>query len=790
MFKSYLTVAIRNILRHKVYSFINLTGLAVGMACCILILLWIQDELSYDRFHENADDIYRVIQDINFADHSTTWAVTQGPLGSSLKEDFPEIINTARIKSQDFITLTYKDKTFDETIVLADGSIFEMFSFPLLKGDPLTALTNPHSIVLTEKMAEKYFGDEDPLGKTITIKIFGLTSYNFSVTGVMRKPPRNSSFRPQILIPFIFFKDMGVTVDKWGNSFTNTFIQLRENIPHQKIVQKIRGYLFDKPTIEKESRLNLQPLKKMHLYSNYDFDVAHGDIAYVVIFSFVAALILLIACINYMNLATARSANRAREVGMRKVVGALKADIVKQFFGESILLAFLALLLAIMFVDLFLPVFNNLVDKDLSLNVFDNFKIILGMLLIGLITGVVSGSYPALFISAFKPVRILRGALQSGARDSTYRKILIVIQFSLTILLIICTAIAYSQIKYLQDKNLGYDRESMFIVGLRGEVRKKLSSVKNELLKHPNILEVTTSSRTPDRWYHFTNSLWHWEGQNPDEEILFRGLYVGDNFLETFGMQIIEGRSFSDKFPTDATGAVIVNQEAVKIMRMDSPIGERLTKGDKQYKIIGVVKNYHFRSLHHKIEPMILIYRDDPGPVLAAKLRSDNISKTINYIENLWEKFEPGYPVIYIFVDELLNDWYTSEKRIETIFRYFSCLAIIIACLGLFGLSSFISEQRVKEIGIRKALGASVANIVVLLTKEFTKWVLAANVLSWPLAYFAMQHWLQNFAFRTSIGLGTFILAGVLALVIALLTVGYQAVKVAIANPVDALRYE
>jgi len=790
MLKNYLIVAFRNIIRHRVYSLINLLGLAVGITCCTLLLLWVEDELSYDRFHENADDICRVIQQIDFADRSTTWAITQGPLGPSLKKDIPEIINMARTKPLHFITLNHQDKTFDETIILADGSFFEMFSFPFLKGDPRTTLAERHSVVLAEETAEKYFGRENPVGKTITVKFYGLGSFPFLVTGVMRKLPQNSSLKPQIIIPFVFGRELGLTVDRWDNSFTNTFIQLQKNIHYREVVAKISGYLDDKPTIEKESRLDLQPLKKIHLYSNYDFDGPHGDISQVVIFSSIAVLILLIACINYMNLATARAAGRAREVGIRKVVGAVKADIVKQFLGESILLAFLALLLAIMLVDLLLPVYNSMVNKQLSLAYLNRFPMIIGMLLIALFTGIASGSYPALFLSTFKPVRAFKGALQSGARNSTVRKTLIVVQFSLTIGLIICTAITSNQLNYLQDKTLGYDRKSMLLASLRGNVRKQFPSLKNELLKHPNISNVTVSSSLPNRWFYFSNSLWHWEGQDPDEEILFRGLAVGHDFFETFGMQIVAGRSFSKKFPADITEAVIVNEAAVKAMRMNAPIGQRLTKDNRQYHIVGVVKNYHFRSLHHKIEPMILLYREDPGGILAVKLRSDDLSDTIGFIEDLWKKFEPDFPVVYGFVDELLNDWYISEKRTETIFRYFSFLAVFIAALGLFGLASFVTEQRVKEIGIRKVLGASVSSIVALLIKEFTKWVVAANIIAWPLAYLSMNYWLQNFAYRVALTPWPFVLAAGLAFVIALATVIYQTVKAAVANPVDSLRYE
>jgi len=491
-----------------------------------------------------------------------------------------------------------------------------------------------------------------------------------------------------------------------------------------------------------------------------------------------------------MNLATARAAGRAREVGIRKVVGAVKTDIVKQFFGESILLAFLALLLAILLVDLLLPVYNALVNKQLSLASLNRFPMISGMFLIALLTGIVSGSYPALFISAFKPVKIIRGAIQSGARNSTVRKTLIVVQFSLTIGLIICTSITSNQLSYLQDKKLGYDRTSMLLVSLRGRVRKQFPSVKNELLKHPNIVSVTVSSSLPSRWFHFSNSLWHWQGQDPDEEVLFRGLAVGPDFFENFGMQIVAGRRFSNKFPSDKTDAVVVNEAAAKAMGMHSPVGKVLTKDNRQYQIVGVVKDYHFRSLHHKIEPIILLYREDPGGVLAVKLRSDDLSDTIGFIEDLWKKFEPDFPVIYGFVDELLKDWYLTEKRTGTIFRYFSFLAVFIAGLGLFGLAAFVTGQRVKEIGIRKVLGASVYNIVALLTKEFTKWVLVANLIAWPLAYLSMTYWLQNFAYRVALTPWPFLAATVLALLIALFTVAYHTLMAAWSNPVDSLRYE
>jgi putative ABC transport system permease protein len=776
MFKNYLKVAFRNIRRHKGYSFINIAGLAIGMACCILILLWVQDELSYDRFHENADDIYRVIQDIKFADHSTTWAITQGPLGPSLEEDLPEIINATRITARRF-RLTYNDESFEEVIGMADGSIFEMFTFPLIKGNPATALSEPYSIVITEEMAEKYFGNEDPLGKTIKAD----NQWDFQVTGILKKVPSNSHLQFDFLIPFIFGRELNYTVDNWRNSQFRTYVQLQKGIPPQEVIQKISGYLYEKPTIEKDAKLNLQPLKRIHLYSNYEFDTAHGDITYVTIFSIIAFFILLIACINFMNLATARSGNRAKEVGMRKVAGANKTDIVRQFYGESIFLAFIALLVALIIVWLLLPTFNNLAAKELSMDVSGNLLVLLGLLGITMLTGIISGSYPALFLSAFQPVKILKSSLQSGTKGSIFRKILVVFQFALTILLIICTIAVYNQLNYMRNMKLGYDKEYMIYKGMRGDVRAKFDSMKNELLQNPNILGVTASSNVPTYGYTFSNSLWRWEGQDPDEETLMRAVFVDLDYFKTFGMEVVEGRSYSKEFPTDATEAIMVNEEAVKVMGMESPLGKRLSIGTNNFKIVGVVKNYHFRSLRQKIDPLILIYNPGPCGVLFARLKSENIPKTIGYMENIWKEFAPGHPFNYRFLDEALDDLYRSEQRVGTILRY---------CLGLFGLASFMAEQRTKEIGIRKVLGASVSNIALLLSREFTKWVLLANIIAWPVAYYAMHKWLQSYAYSTNVALWSFFLSGALALVIATVAVSYQSIKAAVANPADSLRYE
>ena len=785
MIKNYIKIAIRNLTRHKGYSLINIAGLAIGMACCILILLWVQDELSFDRFHKNSDNIYRVIQDINFVDHSTTWAITQGPLGPSLKEDFPEIVNFTRVTGRGF-RLTYGDHSYDEVVCMADGSIFEMFTFPLIKGDPQTALSDPHSIVLTQEMAKKYFGDENAIGKILRAD----NRYDFLVTGIIKEFPMNSHFRYDFLIPFIFGRELKYTVDNWRNSQFSTYVQIQEGLSYQDVVQKISGYLYEKPTIEKDARLNLQPLKRIHLYSNYEFDGAHGDITYVAIFSLIAFFILIIACINFMNLTTARSANRAREVGVRKVAGANRRDLVRQFFGESILLAFIALLFAVGLVALLLPVFNNLAAKELSFGSSTNLHALLALMGIVILTGIISGSYPALFLSAFQPAHVLKGTLHSGSKGAAFRKTLVVLQFSLTILLIVCTTIVYNQMNFMRNKKLGYDKEYLVYAVLRGDMRKQFDAVKEELLTSPNILEVTSSGTIPTYGYNFSNSLWRWEGQDPDEEILMRASFIDYNYFKTLGMEIIEGRPYSKEYPTDPKETLIVNEEAVKVMGMESPIGKKLGIGNNQAKIIGVVKNYHFRSLKQEIEPLILILNPRNCWALFARIRSENIPQAIGHMEKIWGQFAPGFPFNYRFMDEAIDNLYRSEQQIGKIFRYFAILAIFISCLGLFGLASFMAEQRIKEIGIRKVLGATVSNIFLLLSKEFVKWVLIANIIAWPVAYFAMNKWLQGYAYRINIAVFSFILAAVLVLAIALFTVSYQTVRAATANPADALRYE
>jgi putative ABC transport system permease protein len=784
MFKNYLKVALRNIRKHKGYSLINIVGLAVGIACCILILLWVQDELSFDRFHKKGDNIYRVLQDVHL-DRDVTWAINQGPLGPALHVDIPEIVNYTRGTARRF-RIKYNDKCFDEIVEFADPSLFEMFDFPLVKGDPKIALTDPHSIVISEDMAVKYFGEEAPLGKVLNAD----DQYDFVVTGVLAKVPRNSHLRPQFIIPFVFGRELEYTVDNWGNSQFTTYVMLKKGVSLAAVEKKISRFLDDKPTLEEGTILRLQPLTHIHLYSNFEFDrFGRGDIKYIHIFSITAFFVLLIACINFMNLATARSATRSREVGMRKVVGAKRSGLIRQFFTESIFIAFAALLVAILLVELLLPVFNNLAGKEMILNLFGNPIILIEILAITLFTGLISGSYPALLLSSFRPIKVLRGKFETVNSKSLFRKILVVTQFSLSLIMIIGTLIVYQQIEYMRNKKLGYNKENLVYIVMRGDFFKRYDAIKNDLLKHPGILSVTRSTSIPSYGNVFSNSKWRWQGQNPKEEVLMHGNFVGYGYFKTFCMEIKEGRSFSKEYSTDQS-AVVLNEEAVKRMGVTAPIGMELVNGDNKYTIVGIVKNYHFRSLHKEIEPLVLIFAPENCRGLIARIKSEDISSTIGFLGKKWNEFSSEYPFSYGFMDQRLDRLYRTEQRVGTLFKYFTLLTIFISCLGLFGLASFMTERRTKEIGIRKVLGASVSRIIIMLSKEFTRLVLIANVIGWPAAYFLVKKWLQNFAYRTTINFEIFILGGILALITAWLTISYQAIKAALANPVEALRYE
>ena len=794
MFANYVKIAWRHIKKHKGYSFINITGLAIGMACCILILMWVQDELSFDRFHEKKEDIYRIISDWE----KVNWKGmegTPGPLAPAMKEAIPEVLFTARLAGHSRKVFKYGDRVFyEDRGVIADPALFNIFTFPVLKGNLETAFSKPTDIVITESVAEKYFGTQDPIGKVIEVE-----GHLAMVTGVIQDLPHNSHLQFDYMSSFEFIRDLSGYGTTWGAFNFVTYTLLQKNTNPDIISQKCTDIAMKNecPQVKDGASFRLQRLLDVHLdarrYQRTGYVL--GDQTTVTLFSVIALFVLFIACANFMNLSTARSSIRAKEVGLRKTVGAGRPQIIKQFFGESILISTIACLFALMLVFLLLPHFNELSAKELSVD-FNNGRFVFSFLAVVFLTGLISGSYPALFLSSYKPVVVFREAVSSGKKGTVFRRIFVVFQFSLSILLIIGTFIIYKQLHFIRNKELGFDKDHVVFIPIKENMGAKYETAKNELLRDPNILSVTAC------WNHFPRDTWRsagfeWEGGDPVRQRELDLVYTGVDydFFRLLGLEISDGRPFSKKYATDEDNAYILNQAAIADMELNDPVGKQFTiPPDNNGLIVGIVKDVHFQSLHRKIEPRIFFLHDmseaTTDGILLAKVRGGKIPQALAGIRRVWEEMNPISPFEYRFLDEAYDQLYRKEKRIGTILNYFTFLAILISCLGLFGLASFMAERRTKEIGIRKVLGAPVSGLVVLLSKEFSRWVLISNIIAWPIGYFVMEKMLQSYAYRTPIGIEIFILSALLALVIALLTVSFQAIKAARTNPVESLRYE
>lgn len=799
MLKNYLKIALRNIIRHKGYSFINIAGLAIGLTCCLLIMMWVMDELSYDRFHENKDTIYRVEQDQNYSGSVYHVNVTPYPMAEGLIAEIPEVKNASPYPNTGTLLLRHKENVFFERGARAVTPAFlHMFTYPFIRGDKTSALSNPNSMVITEELAEKYFGDSDPMGQVISVN----NQFDFIVTGILKNIPRNSVVRFDILLPFEFMKDLGRTIDQWGWNSIVTYVQLDENAVIDDVNEKITDLRHRKSAelIEDPKELDefqnrprtqfmLMPLVDIHLHAYFGYTRSMGDIIYIYIISAIAVFVLLIACINFMNLATARSANRAKEVGLRKVVGAMKNNLVGQFYGESILLAFIALFLSFLIIMIILPSFSTFVDKEFSRMSLFQWEFLTGMLSVTLLTGIAAGSYPALFLSSFQPVMILRGSFSAGAKGTLFRKVLVVLQFTLSLLLILGTIIIYSQVKFMKSKELGFDKEHLISIPLRGDSKLSFDVLKHELLKDQKVANVSGTNFYPTS-IGSNSSGGEWDGKDPELRVLISFGSVGYNYVETMKIDLAEGRSFSKEFATDNSSAFLVNQEVAKIMGKESVVGQRFSFVGKEGIIIGVMKNYHFQSVARNIEPLAIDLEPTKNRFMIIRLQAGDTQAGVEYVRSSWTKIIPNYPFDFEFFDQTIDQMYSEWEKLSTLLEYFSFLAILIACLGLFGLASFTAEQRTKEIGVRKVLGASVIGIVMLMSREFIKWVLVANIIAWPISYLVMNNWLQIFAYRIDIGIGIYVLSAVLALIIALVTVSFQTFKAARANPVNALKYE
>ncbi len=783
LFVNYCKIAVRNLLRHKVYSFINIFGLALGIACGILIFLWVQDEMSIDRFHEKKDGLYTIRTWQQYGSERHLGSGSPPAVGPALKAEYPEIIEAARFQNgQGEALVTCGDIRFRENIQMADPEIFRLFTFPFVAGNPEEAFSGMYVMVISKSVADKYFGETDPLGRIVTLN----HQYDFKIVGVMQDIPQNSIFGFDIWIPLEFTRVLYRQnfIDTWYNLAFRTYVEIQPGADYELINEKIKDRI-----IQSHPETILEPV----LYPFKDIYMKMwGRAARMNLFIIIAVFILAIACINFMNLTTARSSQRAREVGLRKVVGAQRGQLIRQHLGEAVLLTMAALIAAIFMVELFMPTFRQMVNKPLELNYLGNSALIIGTLAIAIVTGLLAGSYPAFILAAFKPVYVMKGALNADSRSTNPRKVLVVLQFTISIILIVSTAVVYLQIHYMKNKSLGFEKEHIIHIPIEGSLKDSYESVKSELLQRPGILNVTVSSHSPTGVY-WNGQDWEWEGRDPNVNPLVTYLNVDHDFTETFRIQMTQGRFFKPELTGRRTEAVI-NESFTAIMGMESPVGKTLSNWSTQYKVIGVVQDFHFKPVHRRIEPLIIVAHPEiyDYKYIFIRTRPDNLSETIAYIKRTVEKFNPEFPFEYHFLDEEFERLYRGTERFNGLISSFALLAILISSLGLFGLASFSAERHTKEIGVRKVLGATVSSIVGLLSREFLILVGISNLIAWPLAYFLMSIWLQNFAFRIGLGswLWIFPAAALAVCALALLTVSFQSIKAATANPVESLRYE
>ncbi|MCP4727618.1 MAG: FtsX-like permease family protein [bacterium] len=807
MYKNYLKIAFRNIKNHKSYSFINIAGLAIGLACCMLILLFVQDELSYDKFHNNADNIYRIAVDTNINGVFRPYSIVPGITGQAFTEQIPEVTANTRFMSFAILgqgtntIITYEDKTYEENnIFVATPTFFDIFSFHFVSGSRKNVLSEPGSVVIPEKIAEKIFGDEEAIGKTINHSQFG----DLTVTGVIRDIPRNSHFRFDYLFSINTLAEnvRNAVLNTWRPLRLWTYVIIEPGADISGIEAKMNSIASTTAIGDRARETNsafdfkLQKLTDIHLRSDRELELdANGNITFIYVFSAVAAIILIIACINFMNLSTARSIKRAREVGMRKVFGAYRKNLIIQFLSESAVTAFLSFIIALILVYLLLPAFNGIANKELSIEMITSRNVLLGISMILIFVGLFAGSYPALFLSAFTPIKVLRGALSGSAKSSSIRKALVVFQYTISIALIISTFIVVDQLSYMRSKDLGFEKEQILVIQMNNPMNLLRSqSVKVELQQNPDIINTAFSSSVPGREHAIP---FYETGENLSTDTYYMdSIFIDWDFIETYGIEVKEGRNFMREMGTDTLTAFIINETAAeKIGWTNNALDKDITLKfgnvlNKPGKIIGVIKDFHGRSLKRKIEPMVLTFIQARYQFVSLRINTDKVPGIISFLEAKWKTLEPNTEMNYFFMDEAFENSYRADQKLAEIFKYFAFLAIFIACLGLFGLASFTAEQKTKEIGIRKVLGAPANSIIAHLLKDFTTWVLLSNIFGWPIAYYFMNKWLQNFAYKTGIGWTIFVISGILALVIAIATVSFQVIKAAHQNPVKSLRTE
>jgi putative ABC transport system permease protein len=787
MIKSYLLVTLRNLVRNKAFSFINIAGLAFGISCSLIIFLWVRDELNTDGFHKKKDRLYRVMENQTYSGGQMyTFSSTPGPMGPVLKDRFPEIELSTRITWPERRLFQFGEKSFYEEGRFVDQDFILMHSFPLIKGDINSCLKDNHSIVISKAMAKKFFGESDPTGKVFTMD----NGDSFSVTGILDEIPGTSSQQFEFLIPFEwFFQKNKDWIGQWGNNNIRTNILLKEKADPKLLAEKLKHEINNHTSDSKNIALFIQPLTDAYLYGKFENGKqAGGRIEYVRIFFVVALLVLVIASINFMNLTTAQSAKRAKEVGLRKTVGAIRSQLTFQFLAESMVMVIFSSMLAVAITYLMLPFFNDIAGKKLSLDLLETQPLII-LIFVIVFTGLVSGSYPALYISGFNPATVLKGQMKSGTGASRFRKILVVTQFSLSIILIISTLVVFKQLSFIKSKDIGMERKNVVYMWMNGDMKKHGDAIREELMSDPSVEVASLSSANPIDFGNSTSGL-EWEGKDPNQKILFSNFSVDYNFIQSLGMNMKSGRSFKHEFSTD-TANFIVNEAAAKVMGFENPVDKPLTLWkNRRGKIIGMVKDFHFQDVHTKVEPLFMLYDPDWFNVIFVRYRGGQLSGALKAMEKINKRYAAAYPFESNLLDQDWDNLYKTEDRFGKLFNYFSALSVIISCLGLFGLSAFSAEQRTKELGVRKVMGASVPGLMQLMAKEFALLVLIATLIGCPLGWFAMNWWLKTYAYHVEVGTLTLIVAAMLCLFISMLTVSYHSAKAAMIDPVKSLRYE
>ena len=802
MFKNYIRIAYRYFIRHKLFSFINVFGLAIGLCICMIISLWVQRELSYDRFHEKSHRIYRIERELFRENLYSRWPITGGSYKQALIDDYPEIEDAVRFWLREFSIKDHQGTVHRQEMFAADNSVFHIFDFDLEEGDESAALNEPMSVVLTRKNAIKYFGTVDAIGKSLTFEWEG-EPVDFKVTGILKEVPKNSHIQFNALISIASYPAERFAA--WRPNYLYTYVLVSENTSKQVLEEKLKTFVSQRLephygdllgqglSIHKVLKMYLFPITDIHLYPSVNWELEPGgSISSVYIFSSIAVLILIIACINFMNLSTARASTRAKEVSLRKTVGAGKGQLKRQFIQESVLMALVSLIIAFFLCSWFIPAYNGIFGENLSLALFSQSKNLILLIATTFAVGILAGLYPAFYLTRFEPVAVLKGGPQPGSRKSSFRRNMVVIQFVISTTLIIGMFTIHKQMKYIQNRSLGFDKENVLILPARSQqVSQSYDVFRNDLLSNSQIDSVSASSDIPGESYYSNGGIYHRESDIGANVTFLTSHY---DFVETYRMEVIAGRSFSRDFGTDTEGVVILNEATAQKMGWSSEeaIQKEIEWGDANtvVKVIGVVKNFNFRSLRREVEPMVLML--DPNYILAISVRilPGDLEKTLSFIERKWKTTFPGERFEFGFLDDRINQLYEREKKMQILLLIFSSLSILVACLGIIGLAAFTAEARTKEVGIRKALGASVGSITLLLSKEFIKWILLANIVAWPLAIYVMNKWLQNFAYKASIGWFVLVFAALMTLLIATFSFIFQAVKAAYANPVDSLRYE